>query len=84
MVPSRGGLTTARRRFLAAILSDQATSDYAGQPVRTLVAQHQRAGHYAVRWDATDAQGQPVAAGLYFHRLQAGAFRAVGKMLLLK
>lgn len=56
----------------------------AGQWVRTLVADYQTAGHYAVEWDATDADGQPVASGLYFYRLQAGAFRAVDKMLLLR
>ena len=56
----------------------------AGQWVRTLVADYQPAGHYAVEWDATDADGQPVASGLYFYRLQAGAFRAVDKMLLLR
>ena len=51
-----------------------------GQPVRTLVAAHQRAGRYAVEWDATG-----LAAGMYFYRLQAGGeFLAVEKMLLLK
>ena len=50
-----------------------------GQPVRTLVAEHQRAGWYAVEWDATG-----LAAGLYFYRLQAGAFGQVKKMLLIK
>lgn len=51
-----------------------------GQPVRTLVAAHQRAGRYAVEWDATG-----LAAGMYFYRLQAGgAFLAVEKMMLLK
>ena len=50
-----------------------------GQPVRTLVAEHQRTGWYAVEWDASG-----LAAGLYFYRLQAGEFRQVKKMLLLK
>ena len=51
----------------------------AGQPVQTLVAAHQSAGWYAVEWDASG-----LAAGLYFYRLQAGEFREVKKMLLLK
>ena len=56
-----------------------------GQPVRTLVAQHQSVGRYAVEWDATDDSAQSMAAGLYFYRLQAGSqFREVKKMLLLK
>ncbi|MYC70849.1 MAG: T9SS type A sorting domain-containing protein [Gemmatimonadetes bacterium] len=56
-----------------------------GQPMRTLVAQHQSAGRYAMEWDATDDGGQRMAAGLYFYRLQAGGeFVEVKKMLLLK
>ncbi len=56
-----------------------------GQPVRTLVAEHQSAGRYAVEWDATNDSGQSVSSGMYFYRLQAGGdFLAVQKMLLLK
>ena len=56
-----------------------------GQPVRTLVAEPQRAGRYVVEWDATDDSGHSVSSGLYFYRLQAGGeFREVKKMLLLK
>ena len=56
-----------------------------GQAVRTLVAEHQHTGHYAVEWDATDDSGHSAAAGIYFYRLQAGGkFLAVEKMLLLK
>ena len=56
-----------------------------GQPVRTLVAEPQRAGRYVVEWDATNDSGQSLSSGLYFYRLQAGdEFRAVKKMLLLK
>ena len=56
-----------------------------GQPVRTLVAERQAAGRYAVEWDATNDQGHSLSSGLYFYRLQAGGdFREVKKMLLLK
>ena len=56
-----------------------------GQPVRTLVAEHQSAGRYLVEWDATADSGHSLSSGLYFYRLQAGgAFHAVKKMLLLK
>ena len=56
-----------------------------GQPVRTLVADHQSAGRYVVEWDATDDSGRSLSSGLYFYRLQAGGeFRAIKKMLLLK
>ena len=43
----------------------------AGQRVRVLLATHQPAGHYTVEWDTRDAQGQAVASGVYFYRLQA-------------
>ncbi len=56
-----------------------------GQPVRTLVAERQAAGRYAVEWDATNDQGHRLSSGLYFYRLQAGGdFLEVKKMLLLK
>ena len=56
-----------------------------GQTVRTLVAEYQSAGSYAVEWDATNDSGQRVSAGLYLYRLQAGGeFVEVKKMLLLK
>ena len=56
-----------------------------GQPVRTLVAEYQSAGRYAVEWDATDDSGHSLSSGMYFYRLQAGEeFREVKKMLLLR
>ena len=56
-----------------------------GQPVRTLVAEHQSAGHYAVEWDATNDSGHSLSSGMYFYRLQAGGeFLEAKKMLLLK
>ena len=56
-----------------------------GQPVRTLIAEHQSAGRYAVEWDATNDSGHSLSAGMYFYRLQAGGeFHEVKKMLLLK
>ena len=55
-----------------------------GQPVRTLVAEHQRAGRYVVEWDATNDSGYSLSSGMYLYRLQAGEFREVRKMLLLR
>ena len=56
-----------------------------GQPVRTLVAEYQRAGRYAVEWDTADDSGHRLSSGLYFYRLQAGGeFREIKKMLLLR
>ena len=56
-----------------------------GQPVRTLVAEHQNVGRYAVEWDATNDSGHSLSSGMYLYRLQVdGEFREVKKMLLLK
>ena len=56
-----------------------------GQPVRTLVAEYQSAGRYAVEWDATNDSGHSLSSGMYFYRLQAGGeFLEVKKMLLLR
>ena len=56
-----------------------------GQPVRTLVAEHQNAGRYVVEWDATNDSGHSLSSGMYFYRLQAGGeYHKVKKMLLIK
>ena len=56
-----------------------------GQPVRTLVAEHQSAGRYVVEWDATNDSGHSLSSGMYFYRLQvSGEFHEVKKMLLIK
>ena len=55
-----------------------------GQPVRTLIAEHQNAGRYVVEWDATNDSGHSLSSGMYFYRLEAGGDLEVKKMLLLK
>ena len=55
-----------------------------GQRVRTLVDGYHSAGAHTVTWDGTDAAGRPVASGVYLCRMQAGDFRAVRKMLLIR
>ena len=56
-----------------------------GQPVRTLIAEHQSAGRYTVEWDATNDNGHSLSTGMYFYRLAAGGeFLETRKMLLLK
>ena len=35
-------------------------------------------------WDATNNYGEPVSAGMYIYVIQAGDFRAIKKMVLLK
>ena len=60
-----------------------------GAIVRTLDLGHRRAGSYASRhraayWDGRNAQGEPVASGVYFYTLSAGDFSATRKMVIRK
>ena len=41
-------------------------------------------GTYDLTWDTRDGQGRQVSMGVYFYRLQAGPFRQVRKMVLLR
>ena len=50
-----------------------------GQKVATLVQVTQRAGFHQVEWDASG-----FASGVYYYHLEAGEFREVKKMVLLR
>jgi len=63
--------------------------DAQGRLVRTLSLGHQPAGYYldkarAAYWDGRNEVGEPIASGAYFYELQAGSFRAVRRMVVLK
>jgi hypothetical protein len=58
--------------------------DIMGRKVKTLVNKSQNAGFKATIWDATNDLGQPVSTGVYLYKIQAGDFRQVKKMVLLK
>ena len=63
--------------------------DINGRVMRDLDLGHQRAGMYhsrsrAAYWDGRNAQGEPVASGVYFYGLKAGDFSATRKMLIRK
>jgi hypothetical protein len=53
--------------------------DLLGREVATLMNEEKSAGSYTVQWDATH-----IASGVYFYRLQAGAFSDTKKLLLLR
>ena len=60
-----------------------------GKLVRTLALGQMPAGMYetqarAAYWDGKNAQGEPVASGVYFYTLQAGDFTATKKMVIRK
>ena len=58
--------------------------DILGRHIKTLVNQVQSAGDRSVIWDATNDQGNPVSAGVYLYKIQAGEFVQTRKMVLLK
>ena len=58
--------------------------DITGRLVKTLVNDRQSAGYYTLQWDATNAKGQPVSAGVYFYQIRAVDFVQTRKMVLLK
>ena len=53
--------------------------DVLGRPIKTLENEHQSAGEHLVTFDASG-----LASGVYFYRLQAGAYHDTKKLLLLK
>ncbi len=55
-----------------------------GQKVKTLVDERQRAGRYNICWGGRDDNGQEVASGVYFYKIQAGDVKVAKKMALLK
>ncbi|MFQ6093947.1 MAG: FlgD immunoglobulin-like domain containing protein, partial [bacterium] len=55
-----------------------------GQEVRTLVDEVKEAGYYTVAWDGRDGAGGQMPSGIYFYRLEAGAFTDTKRMLLVK
>lgn len=55
-----------------------------GQEVKTLVDERQQAGSHQVCWQGEDAQGEAVASGVYFCRLQVAGYTETNKMILLR
>jgi hypothetical protein len=58
--------------------------DIAGRQVRVLVREVMAPGPHKVEWDGRDEAGFPVAAGVYFYRLEAGSFTETKRMVMVK
>ncbi len=54
-----------------------------GKHVKTLVDSHRAAGLFSVEWDGSNAQGEPVAGGVYFYRSSSQNYVITRKLLLL-
>lgn len=55
-----------------------------GQEIRLLASGIKEAGFHRITWDGKNQNGQTLASGIYFVRLQAGTHHSVRKMMLLK
>ena len=58
--------------------------DVRGAHVRTLLQRVIEAGNHRAQWDGMDERGSRVASGVYFCRLQAGAFSQTRKLTMLR
>ena len=58
--------------------------DILGNKVNNLFKANQSSGHKFIQWDAMNNQGQPVSAGIYLYSIEAGNFKEIRKMILLK
>ena len=54
-----------------------------GQRVATLVDAERSAGTHTAQWDATDASGRAVGAGVYIYRLSSGGHTVSRRMVLV-
>jgi len=58
--------------------------DMMGSNVKNLVNKNQNSGYKSIKWNATNNQGEPVSAGVYLYKIQAGDFVDTKKMIFLK
>jgi|GEM_PF-1621556 len=58
--------------------------DVSGRLVRTLVEATKEPGYYTENWDLRDDRGREIASGIYFYELNAGNFKSVKKMVVMR
>ena len=66
------------------VISTIRVYDTAGRLVRTLLDGAVYSGRHQVRWDGKDQNGQQVATGLYFVRLESGQDRYTRKVMFVR
>jgi hypothetical protein len=58
--------------------------DLRGQRVRELASPRLAAGRHELPWDGRDARGLAQPSGIYFYELLGAAWRARGRMTLVR
>jgi uncharacterized protein YyaL (SSP411 family) len=58
--------------------------DIEGRLIKTLINGFYDKGRNEIVWDGTDENGDPVASGIYFYRLQAGGMTVSRKMAIIR
>jgi hypothetical protein len=58
--------------------------DTRGRMVKELYHGIQGPGNYTLQWDGRDQQGRLLTSGIYFIKMEAGAFRSVKRLLILR
>jgi hypothetical protein len=61
-----------------------AVYDVLGREIIRLMTGEQVAGRYRIHWNGRDRYGKQVTSGVYFYRIEAGEFKQVRKMLLVR
>ena len=77
-------ITTLKYDLLEGSFVDIIIYDMLGNIIKNLVNKNQNSGSNSVQWDATNNQSEPVSAGVYLYKIQAGDFSQTKKMILLK
>lgn len=58
--------------------------DINGRLVQTLVNEKKQPGTYRIQWNGRDSDQNIMPSGIYFYSLEAGSYKSVKKMTLLK
>ncbi len=77
-------VTTIRYDLSKESFVDITIYDMLGNVVNNLVNTNESPGYKSIQWNATNNQGEPVSAGVYLYKIQAGNFVGTKKMILLK
>ena len=56
----------------------------AGQLVRALREGKEKPGYYVAEWDGKDQGGHRVSSGVYLYRMEAGEFRSIKKLVVVR